>query len=133
MNTDRSVIACLYPFAILTNPNLLRFARDSFEALEDKSVYLAAIQKYPHPIQRAFLLNSGGYLSALSPDSLEIRTQDLPASYHDAGQFYFAKSSTWLENKSVLAGAYGVIIPKYSAVDVDDLEDLEYLRRMYKL
>jgi CMP-N-acetylneuraminic acid synthetase len=126
------VIACIYPFAILTDSNLIRLAQNSFEALEDKSGYLAAIQKYPHPIQRSFSLTPEGLLSPSSPSSLEVRTQDLPARYHDAGQFYFAKSSTWLSNGSVLANAYGFLIPKYSAVDIDDMEDLEYLRSLYK-
>ena len=132
LNTDKSVIACIYPFAILIDSDLIRLARDNFEALEDKSRYLAAIQKYPHPIQRSFSLTLEGLLSPSSPGSLEVRTQDLPAKYHDAGQFYFAKSSTWLSNKSVLANAYGFLIPKYSAVDIDDMEDLEYLRSLYK-
>ncbi len=132
LNTDKSVIACVYPFAILIDSNLICLARDNFEALKDKSGYLAAIQKYPHPIQRSFSLTPEGLLSPSSPGSLEARTQDLPAKYHDAGQFYFAKSSTWLSNKSVLATAYGFLIPKYSAVDIDDMEDLEYLRRLYK-
>jgi len=132
LNTDKSVIACVYPFAILIDSNLIRLARDNFEALKDKSRYLAAVQKYPHPIQRSFSLTPEGLLSPSSPGSLEARTQDLPAKYHDAGQFYFAKSSTWLSNKSVLATAYGFLIPKYSAVDIDDMEDLEYLRRLYK-
>lgn len=132
LNTEKSVIACVYPFAILIDSNLIRLARDNFEALEDQSKYLAAIQKYPHPIQRSFSLSAEGVLSPSSPGSLEVRTQDLPVKYHDAGQFYFAKSSTWLSNKSVLANAYGFLIPKYSAVDIDDMEDLEYLRRLYK-
>ena len=132
LNTDKSVIACVYPFAILIDSNLIRLARDNFEALKDKGRYLAAIQKYPHPIQRSFSLTPEGLLSPSSLESLEARTQDLPAKYHDAGQFYFAKSSTWLSNKSILATAYGFLIPKYSAVDIDDMEDLEYLRRLYK-
>ena len=132
LNTDKSVVACVYPFAILIDSNLFRLARDNFEALKDKSRYLAAIQKYPHPIQRSFSLTPEGLLSPSSPGSLEARTQDLPAKYHDAGQFYFAKSSTWLSHKSVLATAYGFLIPKYSAVDIDDMEDLEYLRSLYK-
>lgn len=132
LNTDESVIACVYPFAILIDSNLIRLARDNFEALEDQGKYLAAVQKYPHPVQRAFSLSAEGILSPSSPESLEVRTQDLPASYHDAGQFYFAKSSTWLSNRSVLANAYGFLIPKYSAIDIDDMEDLEYLRSLYK-
>lgn len=132
LNTDNSVIACIYPFAILTKAKLLCLARDRFETLTNKSGYLVSIQKYHHPIQRAFSLISESRLSPLSPESLEVRTQDLPVSYHDAGQFYFAKPDTWQSNESVLANAYGFIVPRYSVVDIDDLEDLEYLRRLYK-
>lgn len=132
LDNAASVIACIYPFAIFTNPRLIHLAKDSFEKLHDKSKYLVAVQKYSHPAQRAFTLTSSGYLSPLSPQYIEVRTQDLVESYHDAGQFYFAKSSTWRSDKSVLANAYGLLIPKYSAVDIDDLEDLEYLRNLYK-
>lgn len=132
LNTDNSVIACIYPFAILTNAKVLCFARDRFEALTDKSGYLVAIQKYHHPIQRALSLISESQLLPLNPKSLEVRTQDLPVSYHDAGQFYFAKPGTWQSNESLLANAHGVLVPRYSVVDIDDLEDLEYLRRLYK-
>lgn len=132
LNTDESVVACIYPFAILSMPSLIRAAQTKFETLEDKGKYLVAIQKYPHPIQRAFTLNSDGNLSPFNEDSLEIRTQDLQESYHDAGQFCFARSRVWLVNKSVLANAYGFVLPKHTTVDIDDLEDLDQLRRIFK-
>jgi CMP-N-acetylneuraminic acid synthetase len=132
LNTGDSVIACIYPFAILTKASLIGLAKDSFEALEDKSQYLAAIQRYSHPTQRAFSLTPKGSLSPLSPEYLGVRTQDLPERYHDAGQFYFAMASTWLSDRSILANAYGFLVPKYSAVDIDDWEDLEYLRCLYR-
>ena len=132
LNAGNSVIACIYPFAILTKASLIGLAKDCFEALEDKSKFLAAIQRYSHPTQRAFSLSPGGSLSPLSPEHLGNRTQDLPQRYHDAGQFYFARASTWLSDKSILANAYGFLVPKYSAVDIDDGEDLEYLRCLYR-
>jgi pseudaminic acid cytidylyltransferase len=126
-NSD-SVVACLYPFAILVSPTLLRVARDKFEKIEDMKKYLVSIQKYSHPIQRALTIDSQGLLSPLDINNLNTRTQDLPSAYFDAGQFYFGKPNVWLEKNTVLANAYGLEIPRHEAVDVDNLDDLTYLR-----
>ena len=122
------MVACLYPFAILVSPTLLRVARDKFEKIEDMKKYLVSIQKYSHPIQRALTIDSQGLLSPLDINNLNTRTQDLPSAYFDAGQFYFGKPNVWLEKNTVLANAYGLEIPRHEAVDVDNLDDLTYLR-----
>jgi len=132
LQSETSVVACIYPFAILARAELLRAARDRYEQLNDNGKYLVAIQKYSHPIQRALSLTPEGFLLPISTESLEVRTQDLPATFHDAGQFYFAQSKLWQLDVSVLANSIGFEIPKYSAVDIDDIEDLEELRRIYK-
>jgi pseudaminic acid cytidylyltransferase len=132
LQNDDSVIACVFPFAILAKEELLCEARARFEDLEDKSKYLIAVQKYPHPIQRAFSLTHDSSLNPFNLEALEARTQDLSSYFHDAGQFYFAKSKAWLSNKSILANAYGFQIPKYASVDVDDVEDLVQLRRLFQ-
>lgn len=132
LQDDDSVIVCMYPFAFLLTDQVLCSARKRFELLADNSRYLVSIKKYPHPIQRAFSLTHEGYLEPVNKDALEARTQDIPDNFHDAGQFYFARSKTWLNDQSVLANAYGFEIPKYAAVDVDDMDDLEELRRIYQ-
>lgn len=125
------VVACIYPFAILLSANLIRSAKESFELLKDKSRYLVTVQRYSHPIQRAFSLDSHGFMVPKSPQHFESRTQDLQSYFHDAGQLYFASSSTWLVDQSILANAVGFEISRYSSVDIDDEEDLEQLRLLY--
>ena len=37
-------------------------------------------------------------IKMFQPEHFQTRSQDLPAAYHDAGQFYFGKTEAWLEN-----------------------------------
>ena len=126
-----SVIACIYPFAILIGPELIRAVKKTFESLIDTSKYLMAVKKYPHPVQRSFTMSAQNELIPLMPDYLESRTQDLPVYFHDAGQFYFALNSTWSIDQTILTKGYGFEISRRSAVDIDDWDDLEELRLIY--
>lgn len=125
------VVTCLYPFAILITSDLLRAAKTGFESLTDQSKYLVTVQRYSHPIQRAFALDSYGVMKPYSPHLLEARTQDLEVFFHDAGQFYFALSTTWRIDQSILANAVGFEISRYATVDLDDVSDLEQLRFLF--
>ena len=39
----------------------------------------------------------------LSPESFEARSQDLTEMYHDAGQFYWGKASSWLTKPNIFS------------------------------
>ena len=52
------------------------------------------------------------------------RTQDFKTTYHDAGQFYWAKSDTWLEKKKIFTANSSVYLkPNSKLIDIDTLED----------
>lgn len=130
---ENVVICCIYPFAMLVPPQVLRDAAALVYKLELKNTYLISVKKYPHPIQRALMKEKNGLLSAINPHLLEKRTQDLPTTFHDAGQFYFAFSETWTIDASVLANAFGYELSRLDSVDVDSVEDLNELRRIYAI
>lgn len=131
LNNSDSVIACIYPFAILLEPRILQAAAESFKELVTEGKFLTAIQKFHHPIQRAFTLDSQKSIIPISPESLNSRTQDLAPTYHDAGQFYFASATTWLGPGTIIGNSFGFELSKYKTVDVDSLEDLVELRSRY--
>lgn len=131
LQNDDTVIACVYPFAIFIEPSIFHSAVQKFERIQDTSRFLVAIQRYSHPVQRALTLNSDSVLSPVSPMHLEHRTQDLQQTYHDAGQFYFAKKDTWLCEGSILSNSYGFELDKYTTVDVDTVDDLSELKRRF--
>ena len=74
------------------------------------------------------------------PEHFQTRSQDLPAAYHDAGQFYFGKTEAWLENNITFSEKSTIItIPPYRTVDIDTEEDwiraeliMELLKKIYR-
>lgn len=133
LQRDNVVICCIYPFAILVSPQTIRNAGQLVTKMELGDKYLVSVRRYSHPIQRGLLKTQDGTLSPINPEYLEKRTQDLPATFHDAGQFYFAFASTWTVDTPVLANAFGFELGKFSSVDVDNTEDLEELRNIYAI
>lgn len=131
LQSEDSVIACIYPFAISLEPTAFQSAAQKFESIQNLNRFLVAIQRYRHPIQRALTLNPDLVLTPVSPAHLDHRTQDLEPTYHDAGQFYFAKSDTWLREGSILSNSCGFELDSYKTIDVDTVDDLSELQRRF--
>ena len=61
-------------------------------------------------------------------------SQNLKKYYHDAGQFYFAKTDAILNDIPTLSeNSYPVIIPNYRIVDIDNLNDWKRAEVTYKV
>ena len=62
------------------------------------------------------------------------RSQDLPESYHDAGQFYWFNKDKFMANPTLLPfDCYPIILPRKSVQDIDTMEDWEIAEHMFKL
>ena len=86
--------------------------------------YAFAITKYNFPIQRALRLKNNGRLEMFEPANYSVRSQDLEQAWHDAGQFYWGKSSAWLDRKMIFSeNACPVPLPSYRVQDIDTLDD----------
>jgi len=109
---------CLYSTAPFITINQLKKA---YKTLIDKSfdTVFGAI-KYGHPIERAFKLDNGNKVKINNPQKEFTRTQDLSPNYHDAGQFYWFKTSSLFKNKSLLNGNVGAI--KLNELEVQDID-----------
>lgn len=124
-------ICCLYATApFITGCDLI----DGFNTLKkSNSDYSFSITSYPFPIQRAVKLNQDRQVEMFQPDHLNTRSQDLEEAYHDAGQFYWGKSSAWMANKPVFSHfSSAVILPRYRVQDIDTLEDWRHAELMYR-
>lgn len=130
---ENVVICCIYPFAMLVPPVTIRAAAKLVTKLGVTDEYIVSVKRYPHPIQKALLKNSNGRLTAINPVDLEKRTQDLAIHFHDAGQFYFAFSNTWILDKPILSNSLGYELGKLDGVDIDEVTDLEELRNIYTM
>ena len=63
----------------------------------------------------------------------EKRTQDLESSYHDAGQFYIASTTTWINNDKILETGIPYILSKNKGIDIDTFDDWELAESIYEM
>ena len=68
-------------------------------------------------------LTDEGILTFIDPAAAEQRTQDLPARWHDAGQFYWGKSEAWLARTPILTNSAGYELPSWRVQDIDSEDD----------
>lgn len=125
--------ACLYATAPLLNANLIKTLFDQLIATNADYVFTAA--RFSFPIQRALVKMDTGGVAPFDPTSISKRSQDLTPTYHDAGQLYWAKASTWLDPQKRVFGANSQLyeLPSYIVQDIDTPDDwqrAEYLYRM---
>lgn len=66
------------------------------------------------------------------PEYENIRSQDLPDAYHDAGQFYWINPNKFMQRKAIFAkDSLPVILPRYLVQDIDTAEDWEIAEMMF--
>lgn len=129
--SDQTLVCCFYPTAVLSTIESLeeglRFLK------EDLDNFVVAVKPYTHPIERAFQLNPQGELSYRFPGYTHHRTQDLPVSFYDAGQFYWATAGNWRKlNSGESVPLRPVVLNKYSVFDIDDFDDLEFVKQIFQ-
>jgi N-acylneuraminate cytidylyltransferase len=115
-------VCCIYPTAPFLRHEYLISGLKCFEGGDCH--FAMSIAKYPAPIQRAFTLEEMNKLSILNPEYAETRTQDLNVTFHDAGQFYWGKSESWLEHIPIFSNnTIGIEIPAHLVHDIDTIDD----------
>ena len=122
-------ICCVYPTSIMLKPSDIKI---SYNKIREKNCDFAlSVTDYGHPPQRGFYLKNNS-LRVLNKKFYKQRTQDLDKIYHDAGQFYWGKTSSWLKNKFMFSKkCFGLILPRHRAIDIDDKEDLYMLKKVF--
>ena len=69
----------------------------------------------------------------INPEQFTTRSQDLDVCFHDAGQFYWAKASSWASRKSIFEGKVaGILLPRSRVQDIDTPEDWELAEIMFR-
>ena len=68
------------------------------------------------------------------PEYLKSRTQDLEKTYHDAGQFYFMKTSAMEQQKTVwLKRTDPLVLSELEVQDLDTLTDWQLAEMKFEL
>tara|TARA_B110000008_G_C16877685_1_gene527505 strand:- start:279 stop:956 length:678 start_codon:yes stop_codon:yes gene_type:complete len=124
-------ICCIYSCAPFISPEILTKALEKLEDKKFDSVF--PVLKYSFPIQRA-LKRDGDKITMIEEDNLNIRSQDLEESYHDAGQFYWCKTKQLLKSKKLLTSNTGcVVISELEVQDIDTKTDWKLAELKYQL
>lgn len=123
-------VCCVYPSSALLTNSLILNSYKRF--LELDNGFLALVQEYGHPIQRAMQINDQGKLAPINPEKVTVRTQDLPKAFHDSGSAYWGSIRSWMSEGSILENAFGYEIARSESVDLDNIEDLKLLSALIK-
>lgn len=90
------------------------------------------VTDFGFPIQRALRIDDG-QVSMFEPDHINTRSQDLERAWHDAGQFYWGKPSSWLEGEPVFGSkSIPIKLPRFRVQDIDSMEDWSRAEFIFK-
>ena len=124
-------ICCLYSTAPFVTYERLK---EAYSKLSDNVDACFTMVEYSYPIQRSLRINNDGLVEMKYPEHLKSRTQDLEKVYHDAGQFYFVKTKTLIEEKTVWCKHTApLVLSELEVQDLDTLTDWQLAEMKYKL
>ncbi len=112
-------ICCCYPTAPFVTPERLTQGLEVLNNNDVESVF--PIVEFDYPILRSFRLNDNKYLEYNWPEYINTRSQDLPNSYHDAGQWYWIKATAFETFRNLYTPKTKAI--QLSTTEVQDIDN----------
>lgn len=101
--------------------------------LDTERDFVFSSTTFPYPIQRALKRRDGGGVEMIQPEHLTTRSQDLVETFHDAGQFYWGRTSSFLNNIPTFSqNADAFLLPRWRVHDIDTMEDWKRAEIMFK-
>ena len=124
-------MCCLYPTAPFVTPDAIGQA---MKILEDNGAdTVLPVVKFSFPPQRGVIMKDG-YLTPKYPECMPMRSQDLEPMYHDAGQFYCMKVSSFVEQgRVVMDKTMPYMQDDMNVQDIDTPEDWAIAEVKYKV
>ncbi len=124
------VVCCAYPTAAFLSEKYLQIGCDLVVNQAAPAAY--SVAPFAYPIYRAQKINEQSCLEMIWPEYQNVRSQDLPETYQDAGQFYCIQKGSLLQHRTLFpAGSRPVVIPRLLAHDIDNEEDWMYAELLF--
>ena len=121
--------ACIYPTAPFVTAARLQ---EAYTLLSDADAVLSVVQ-YSFPPQRAFVIRDGKVVYQ-HPEHERTRSQDLEPIYHDCGQFYLCRTSSFMAHHSmILPNTKPCILPEEEVQDIDTPSDWAIAEAKFKV
>jgi len=93
---------------------------------ESKASAVVPVTSFPFPIFRALEIDKSNTLGMVWPEHELTRSNDLPETFHDVGQFYWLRVEEFLASKRIYAkDAQALVLPRHRVQDIDTPEDWE--------
>jgi pseudaminic acid cytidylyltransferase len=122
---------CLYPTAPFVTEKKIKDAFDKLHKSGADSV--VPIVRFGFPILRSFKIEDG-LVKMNWPEHEEARSQDLLPFYHDCGQFYFLRVTSFMQNQKFFTSfTLPMEMPECEVQDIDNIEDWKLAEIKYKL
>lgn len=125
-------ICCIYPCAPFLLEKKIKEAHDLLLDQDFDTVF--PVIRYGFPIQRSLKINQSGKINFLYPEYALTRSQDLPPSFHDAGQFYWINVKACMNQKMVVTSNTGCLeVSELEAHDIDNEIDWKIAELKYQI
>ena len=126
------VACCIYPTAPFVTADKLKNALRLLRETNADSVL--PITEFSYPILRSVKVNDQGKIEMNWPQYYSSRSQDLPKSFHDCGQFYFLNVNSLFEHRKLfMPNSFPVIVPETEVQDIDNETDWKIAEMKYRL
>lgn len=124
-------VCCIYPTAPFVSSEKLQSAMKLL--IEQGVDSVQPVVKFSFPPQRSFVVENDRVKFKWQEHAFT-RSQDLESFYHDAGQFYCLKVSSFLEQKAlVMQDTLPFLLPEMEVQDIDTEEDWELAETKYQM
>ena len=122
---------CIYPTAPFITAEKLKLAMEKLQSEGGDSAM--PVVKFSFPPQRCLVINNGS-LEYKWPENMNKRSQDLEPFYHDCGQYYVFKVSSFRKSGQIIGGkVIPIITPDTEVQDIDEMSDWEIAELKYKI
>lgn len=113
---------CLYPTAPFVRAKDLAAGRARL--LASQFDVIMPVAAFSYPIWRSLQRAEDGRVALNFQEHLNARSQDLPASYHDAGQWYWFRIEAFVRDQVLMGANSGsIVLPAIQVQDIDTEDD----------
>ena len=125
-------ICCILSTAPFISPKRIIEGLKLLEEKEADTVFPVA--RYGYPTQRALHVEEDGVISMVWPENEDKRSQELRPTFHDAGQFYWARLEPFLAQHRYFSDrAIAMEISSKEVQDIDSEDDWEHAEIKYQI
>jgi N-acylneuraminate cytidylyltransferase len=121
--------AHIYPTAPMLLPADIR---QGYELIKAGIKFAYTVQKISFPVYQVVIRDARGKVIPLFPQLMQqMRSQDMPEAFIDAGQLYYFNTEAFLQDEiAITSGVELILLPPQRALDIDTEEDWNLAEKM---